>query len=216
MIRIFMKKQLPVKRKEELPDVNRTYTPDDVALVHKYFKKKETEPARFKVDKKINNGVYISPDEESDIAFHCAKMLRAFGTVSIDLQQHFQNQLVSVFKGCSPNAHEEKIVSVLNMAIAILNEIQPRDIIESMLVVQMIGVHNMAMTTLGNAMLTDTQAGREVNVCQATKMLRTFTQQMDTLKNYRQKGQQKVTVEHVNVNNGGQAIVGSVTKRGEE
>ena len=50
---------------------------------------------------------------------------------------------------------------------------------------------------------------------QAIKLMRLFMQQMATFKNYRQKSQQNVTVEHVNVHEGGQAIVGSVTK-GEE
>ncbi len=39
--------------------------------------------------------------------------------------------------------------------------------------------------------------------------------EMDTLKRYRTGGQQKVTVEHVTVNEGGQAIVGNVETRGE-
>jgi hypothetical protein len=34
------------------------------------------------------------------------------------------------------------------------------------------------------------------------------------LKRYRTGGQQKVTVEHVTVNQGGQALVGSVTQGG--
>ena len=44
----------------------------------------------------------------------------------------------------------------------------------------------------------------------AVKLLRTFTTQLEALQRYRGKGQQKVTVEHVNVNAGGQAIVGTV------
>ena len=44
----------------------------------------------------------------------------------------------------------------------------------------------------------------------AIKLLRTFTTQLEALQRYRGKGQQKVTVEHVNVNAGGQAIVGTV------
>ncbi len=34
--------------------------------------------------------------------------------------------------------------------------------------------------------------------------------QMETLKTYRSKGEQKVEVKHVHVNRGGQAIVGAV------
>ena len=44
----------------------------------------------------------------------------------------------------------------------------------------------------------------------AIKLLRTFTMQIEALQRYRGKGQQKVTVEHVHVNAGGQAIVGAV------
>ena len=40
--------------------------------------------------------------------------------------------------------------------------------------------------------------------------LRTFTMQVEALQRYRGKGQQKVTVEHVHVHAGGQAIVGAV------
>jgi hypothetical protein len=38
------------------------------------------------------------------------------------------------------------------------------------------------------------------------KLARTFTTQMEALKRYRTGGQQKVTVEHVTVNAGGQAV----------
>jgi hypothetical protein len=45
-------------------------------------------------------------------------------------------------------------------------------------------------------------------------MLRTFVAQMEALKKYRTGGQQKMIVEHVNVNEGGQAIVGTVNQGG--
>lgn len=45
-------------------------------------------------------------------------------------------------------------------------------------------------------------------------MLRTFTTQMEALKKYRTDGQQNVTVEHVHVNEGGQAIAGNVNQGG--
>jgi hypothetical protein len=48
----------------------------------------------------------------------------------------------------------------------------------------------------------------------ATKLTRAFTQAIEVLNRYRGKGQQKVTVEHVTVNAGGQAIVGMVQAPG--
>src|SRR3984893_14804035 len=64
--------------------------------------------------------------------------------------------------------------------------------------------------------LSDTAKGRirhpqqDSNGNLAVKLLRTFTMQVEALQRYRGKGQQKVTVEHVHVNAGGQAIVGTV------
>jgi hypothetical protein len=53
--------------------------------------------------------------------------------------------------------------------------------------------------------------GRRENLNQANKLARTYAVLLDALNRHRGKGQQKVTVEHVHVNAGGQAIVGPVT-----
>ena len=45
------------------------------------------------------------------------------------------------------------------------------------------------------------------------KLTRTFAAQMSALKEYRSKGEQKMTVQHVHVAEGGQAIVGNVNAR---
>ena len=46
------------------------------------------------------------------------------------------------------------------------------------------------------------------------KLARTFTAQIEALKRYRTGGEQRMTVEHVTVNEGGQAIVGNVSHGG--
>jgi hypothetical protein len=56
--------------------------------------------------------------------------------------------------------------------------------------------------------------GRRENLNQANKLSRTYATLLDTLNRHRGKGQQKVTVEHVHVHEGGQAIVGNVESRG--
>jgi hypothetical protein len=47
-----------------------------------------------------------------------------------------------------------------------------------------------------------------------TKFMRTYTMQVDALTRKRRKGQQNITVKHVHVYAGGQAIVGAVSHRG--
>ena len=56
--------------------------------------------------------------------------------------------------------------------------------------------------------------GRRENLAQANKLSRTYSMLLDALNRHRGKGQQKVTVEHVHVNAGGQAVVGTVEHRG--
>ena len=56
-----------------------------------------------------------------------------------------------------------------------------------------------------------TLEGRRDNLSQANKLSRTYAVLLDALNRYRGKeGQQKVTVEHVDVHAGGQAVVGMV------
>ena len=76
----------------------------------------------------------------------------------------------------------------------------------------MVATHNAAMETLGWGSHRDQPilgAQRYLNA--ANKLLRTFIAQVECLQRYRGKtSKQKVTVEHVHVNEGGQAIVGAV------
>ncbi|MDZ7697627.1 MAG: hypothetical protein U5R49_12150 [Deltaproteobacteria bacterium] len=140
------------------------------------------------------------------------------GSCDADFQNHLIGQVIRSFEGATSIkgvGSQEKLVSSLNIAIAILHGIKPRDEIETMLMVQMISVHNLIMQQFSGAMMEGQSIdGVERCVSQATKMLRTFTTQMEALKKYRTGGQQKVTVEHVNVNEGGQAIVGNVGQGG--
>ena len=56
--------------------------------------------------------------------------------------------------------------------------------------------------------------GRRENLAQANKLSRTYAALLEALNRHRGKGQQKVTVEHVHVHAGGQAVVGVVSTPG--
>jgi hypothetical protein len=56
--------------------------------------------------------------------------------------------------------------------------------------------------------------GRRENLNQANKLSRTWATLLDALNKHRGKGQQKVTVEHVHVHAGGQAVVGTIERPG--
>jgi hypothetical protein len=52
--------------------------------------------------------------------------------------------------------------------------------------------------------------GRDQNLKHAAKLLLIYARQIEALNKHRGKGQQKVTVEHVHVEAGGQAMVGHI------
>jgi D-tyrosyl-tRNA(Tyr) deacylase len=96
-------------------------------------------------------------------------------------------------------------------AIIMLNGFKPADELEGMLSAQMVATHTAAMECLRRAMIEEqTFAGRDQNLKHASKLLSIYARQLDALNKHRGKGQQKVTVEHVHVEAGGQAVVGHV------
>lgn len=93
--------------------------------------------------------------------------------------------------------------------------IGPQDELEGMIAAQLIGAHNASMECYRRAMLGEqTFDGRLANLNQASKLSRTFATLLEALNRHRGKGQQKVTVEHVHVHSGGQAVVGVVETQG--
>jgi hypothetical protein len=89
--------------------------------------------------------------------------------------------------------------------------IGPKDELEGMLATQLIAAHNAAMECYRRAMLAEqTFEGRQQSLNQGSKLSRTSAALIEALNRHRGKGQQKVTVEHVHVHSGGQAVVGVV------
>jgi hypothetical protein len=99
--------------------------------------------------------------------------------------------------------------------VAALIGIGPKDELEGMMAAQLIAAHNAAMEAHRRAMLPDQSfEGRHEALNQANKLSRTFVTLVEGLDRHRGKGQQKVTVEHVYVAPGGQAVVAVVEPGG--
>jgi hypothetical protein len=89
--------------------------------------------------------------------------------------------------------------------------IGPTDELEGMLAAQLLACHNASMECYRRAMLGEQSfEGRRENLAQANKLSRTYATLLEALNRHRGKGQQKVTVEHVHVHSGGQAVVGLI------
>jgi hypothetical protein len=108
---------------------------------------------------------------------------------------------------------EEQINQYAVAAGRALIGIQPIGELEGMLAAQLIACHGAAMECYRRAMNSKLPA-RDYHLNQANKLSRTYATLLDTLNKHRGKGQQKVTVEHVHVHQGGQAIVGHVENQG--
>ena len=100
-------------------------------------------------------------------------------------------------------------------AVRALIAAKPADELEGMLAAQMVAAHSAAMECYRRAMIPEqTFECRQDNLRQAAKLSRVYADLLLALDKHRGKGQQRVTVEHVHVHQGGQAIVGAVHQGG--
>jgi hypothetical protein len=206
--------QRKAKRVKNL--VKKEYTEEEKARIANYRERANRKPIKFKSLGSNSSGEpKLALKGRKDPLLE-VKMLEALGTPDSCLQSHLLDQVIQTFKGTvsTDGVDSDKGALACNNALSILDGIQPQDEIEGMLAVQMIGVHNMAMDCIGKATRTEWVNKMSTYTNGATKLLRAFAAQMEALKKYRTGGQQKIVVEHVNVSEGGQAIVG-VVNRGE-
>jgi hypothetical protein len=167
---------------------------------------------RIKVKRTRSKRVEIDSDH-SDHLIYLAALLSTFGTTEFAFADQLLNQVLNATK---LRTGDPISTSAVNAALAAVAGIGPRDETEAMLAVQMVATHTAAMEFLRQSLQTEYRHHLQDAGNLAVKLLRTYSSQLEALQRYRGKGQQKVTVEHVHVNQGGQAIVGNVatTTRG--
>lgn len=99
-------------------------------------------------------------------------------------------------------------------ALGFVDGMAPRDAAETLLLAQMAAIHQATMTMARRLNLADNLRQQDAAERALNKLARTYAAQLDGLKRYRSKGQQVVRVERVNVESGGQAVVGNVQHGG--
>jgi len=148
----------------------------------------------------------ILPDHPDAIAAG-GLLLEALGTADGDFGLGILGQLISAA------THDGKINEhELNFMLSIVKGIKPTDQLEAMLGAQMAAVHVTAMRSARHFSMVETLPQQDSAERVLNKIMRTFIMQMEALKRHRTGGEQKVTVQHVSVSEGGQAIVGNVTQ----
>jgi hypothetical protein len=140
--------------------------------------------------------------------------LRSIGGSASDLWNNilFNQAIGGLWMAHSEEEGRDRQRTATLLALAAIG---PKDELEAMMAAQLLAAHNATMECYRRAMLPEqTFEGRSENLNQANKLSRTYAMLLDALNRHRGKGQQKVTVEHVHVHAGGQAVVGMVQTRG--
>jgi hypothetical protein len=144
---------------------------------------------------------------------HEAALQKIFGTKHPEMAEALLGHCLKVLMSSEASDDHPGSDERLFM-LAAVEEIKPRDALERMLAVQMAATH-VAMIRQGRRMAHAEQLPQfEAHERAYNKLARTFTAQVEALRKHRTGGKQTVTVQHVNVSEGGQAIVGNVQARG--
>ena len=107
-----------------------------------------------------------------------------------------------------------KMSGNVNFAVAVIQGIDPKDTVEALLATQMAVVHGATMDASANLAQAKYVEHRDSALSAVNKLAHTFAAQVEALKKHRSAGEQSIRVEHVTVNEGGQAIVGVVHPQG--
>jgi hypothetical protein len=148
--------------------------------------------------------------DHPDPTFGHLSLLKAVGSSDSDFLDGLTKQLVNA--GSHGSAADE---DGINFMLAVVKGIEPRDQIEAMLAAQMAAVHMATMTFARRLAHVDNLPQQDSAQNAFNKLARTFAAQAEALKRYRSGGEQKMTVQHVHVAEGGQAIVGNVNAPAE-
>jgi hypothetical protein len=171
---------------------------------------RESPPVRVRLRRINANRVKAYPPDGESKAWW-RRLKKALGTKSSDFVNTslFQLQAAAQLPGSGISE------VTLNAALAMIVAAAPKDEIEGALAVQMACTHTAAMVVLARL---GSGGGTERRVAAlgstAARLLRAYSTQVEVLRRLRHGGNQYVRVEHVHVNDGGQAVIGNVKPAG--
>lgn len=152
-----------------------------------------------------------NPDQQHALQTSAETLETATGTKDPELQLKIVNQALAAY---NPDGD---VQAQGDAALKMLESIAPKDGVEGMLAAQMVSSQDSAARLLKLAFNSNqTVQAMDMLLKHAAKFQQLYARQMEALTKYRGKGSQKITVEHVTVEAGGQAIVGNVAAAASE
>ena len=117
-----------------------------------------------------------------------------------------------VVGGQNPADREALESKAMGAAVAAMRAFEPKDEIEGLLAAQSLAMHFASMECFRRSIISEQSADTASKLRRdGANLSRGMTDMLSALAKHRGQGQQKVTVEHVHVHAGGQAVVGAVT-----
>ncbi len=175
-------------------------------------------------DKRKNDPAEVTVEEDQNGNNNAKIQLavapeRLSGSTSKEFCTRILTQSINSILGGVGLANKD-VEEVMQMTLATLQGIRPRDEIEGQLAAQMVASHNASMDLYRRAFI----HGQPIEVVeiylkQAAKLSRLYTEQMAALKKYRgESGNQTVTVkhQHIEVNSSGPTQVNAFPPGGVE
>jgi hypothetical protein len=126
----------------------------------------------------------------------------AVGTVNKDLQTLFLAQAAEITPG---STRADKA----NIGLAMVHGYNTSDPIETSMALQMMAVHGMAMAYAKKAMDPNLSQFAAENIELMVKLSKTFALLTESMTRHRTRGQQKMIIEHLSVQSGAQAAIGT-------
>ena len=181
-------------------------TPEELEALAPLTKKLHERPEAPTVSLSTKDGVRKISVNHPDQSIGHMLLMSALGTSDVAFFDGLLSQAVNIgTQGANTDPRGT------NYVLSVVKSVAPKDEIEAMLAVQMAAVH-MASVTFARRLAHVENIPQQESASNAfNKLTRTFATQMEALKRYRTGGEQKVTVQHVHVHDGGQAIVGAVS-----
>lgn len=201
----------PAKTAPKAPAKRYEPTPLESKAIDAYRQHRSARPLvpRIKVVEGKNGAKHVMPDHP-DLATAFVLLGSATGIEDTDFLLVLIEQLAN-----AGSRGKEVNELMLNAMLSVVKSIEPRDQLEAMLAAQMAATHNAVMTFARRLNNVDTIPQQDSAERAYNKLARTYVAQIEAFKRYRNRGDQTVRVEHVTVNEGGQAIVGNVSAGGK-
>ena len=130
-------------------------------------------------------------------------------SISVMLANYASTQINLI--GLSDEDKKQKLVAAEEAVNMLADSLGPKGLLQNMLVVELLGVHELQQKLLlyANKSIHTPEHG-QYYMNAVTKLSNVFIQQASLLHKLQGNSQQKVVVEHLHINEGGQAIVGHV------